>query len=145
MFLYRILIDFGLLILIWLVQLIIYPSFIYLSESNFKVWHKKYTFMISLFVVPLMLGQLAIILSQVIFDFSLITLFSISLVAVAWISTFLQAIPLHNEMDQNLESNLYRRTLIRINWIRTFSWTSVFILGLIDHLLSNQEIFSASN
>ncbi|CAN5532923.1 hypothetical protein BH23BAC1_BH23BAC1_50670 [soil metagenome] len=137
MFVYRLILDFGLLILIWLVQLIIYPSFTYLSEYNFKVWHKKYTFLISLFVLPLMIGQLAILFGQIIFQFSFFTLFSIALVAVAWISTFMQAMPLHDEMDKNPESNSYRNTLIRINWVRTFSWTLVFILGLVEHSVNH--------
>jgi hypothetical protein len=133
MSIYRTFFDFGILILIWLVQLIIYPSFTYMNERKFSTWHKKYTLLISFFVIPLMLGQGIILLGQFIFNFSYLTIFSIALVAVAWISTLLQAIPLHNEMEKSVESELYRKQLIKINWLRTFAWTLVFILGLIEY------------
>ena len=52
------LVDAGLAILIWMVQLIIYPSFLYYSEENLYAWHQKYTSKIAVIVVSLMLFQL---------------------------------------------------------------------------------------
>jgi len=37
----RLLFDFGLLVLIWLVQLVIYPSFLYYEQDNLKRWHEN--------------------------------------------------------------------------------------------------------
>ena len=54
----RLLLDFGLCILIWMVQLIVYPSFLFFSDNNLFTWHKTYTKAIALIVMPLMLGQL---------------------------------------------------------------------------------------
>jgi len=48
----RVAVDFGMLILIWLVQLIIYPSFQYSARESFIQWHEKYTGLITLVVLP---------------------------------------------------------------------------------------------
>ena len=61
----RLLLDFGLCILIWMVQLVVYPSFLFFSFNNLFTWHKTYTKAIALIVIPLMLGQLGIVISGV--------------------------------------------------------------------------------
>ena len=53
----RILFDVGLLVLIWMVQLIVYPSFLYYTHEQLVVWHTRYVKQISLIVIPLMFGQ----------------------------------------------------------------------------------------
>jgi hypothetical protein len=53
-----VLVDFALFILIWIVQRIIYPSFMYHSPVSLSQWHAVYSKRIALIVVPLMLGQL---------------------------------------------------------------------------------------
>ena len=44
--------DFGLVVLIWIVQLIIYPAFYVVADNNFAAWHKKYMSLISYLVIP---------------------------------------------------------------------------------------------
>ncbi len=39
----RLLFDFGLVVLIWIVQLVIYPGLCYYSETDLLKWHKLYT------------------------------------------------------------------------------------------------------
>ena len=56
----QIIIDSGLLILIWLVQLIIYPSLCYTEDKEFICWHKRYSYMIGLIIIPLMLAQVGV-------------------------------------------------------------------------------------
>ena len=50
--------DFGLLVLIWMVQLVVYPGFKYYQRERLLEWHARYTSRISYIVGPLMLGQL---------------------------------------------------------------------------------------
>ena len=76
----RLLLDFGLCILIWMVQLIVYPSFLFFSDNNLFTWHKTYTKAIALIVMPLMLGQLSIVIYQVFLIQNTYTLTSIVLV-----------------------------------------------------------------
>ena len=54
----QIITDSGLLVLIWLVQLIIYPSFRYTEEKEFILWHARYISLIGLVFSPFMLLQI---------------------------------------------------------------------------------------
>ena len=125
----RMLVDFGLLVLIWLVQLIIYPSFRYISPEHFQSWHNQYTFLISIVVMPLMLGQVACIGIQIINQPNWAVYASAVLVALIWLSTFIQVVPIHNLLTagQNLPANVER--LIAMNWPRTIMWSLTFGLS----------------
>ena len=50
----RLLIDFGFVVLIWAVQLVIYPSFGFYAKANLFEWHKSYTARVTYIVLPLM-------------------------------------------------------------------------------------------
>jgi hypothetical protein len=56
----RQLIDFGLVVLLWLVQWIIYPSFLQVAPERLVKWHAQYTQRMGYIVMPLMFGQLFI-------------------------------------------------------------------------------------
>ena len=58
-------IDFGLVVLIWMIQLIVYPSFLHYTTTNLIKWHRKYTPLIGYIVGPLMLLQLGISIYQI--------------------------------------------------------------------------------
>ena len=126
----RTLTDFGLLVLIWLVQLIIYPSFRYTRTEDFQTWHGRYTFLISLLVVPLMLGQAALVLIQWVLAASWPVIASAVLLVLVWLNTFLQAVPTHTLLSRGENIPRHVEHLIKVNWIRTLLWTVVFILGL---------------
>ena len=84
----RIAIDFGLVVLIWLVQLIIYPSFRYMSAEQLAIWHPNYSNLITLFVGPLMLAQVGVIGGwQLLNRFSWLAAASTVLVGLMWAST----------------------------------------------------------
>ena len=61
----RHIVDFGLVVLIWLVQLIIYPSFSYTAKDELQTWHQRYVARITVVVGPLMLLQVLIVSMQV--------------------------------------------------------------------------------
>lgn len=127
----RTLADFGLLVLIWLVQLIIYPGFRYVSSEDFQAWHSRYTFLISLFVVPLMLGQAVIVMVQLILFPSWPVVCVATLLVLVWLNTFFQAVPAHNQLAAGRELAQTIERLIRVNWIRTLLWTLIFGFGLL--------------
>ncbi|MBX2821145.1 MAG: hypothetical protein KTR29_15725, partial [Rhodothermaceae bacterium] len=62
----RTVVDFGLLVLIWIVQLIVYPGFKYSDIHLFGDWHSQYSMLISFLVIPLMLSQVGIVGMQLI-------------------------------------------------------------------------------
>lgn len=123
---YFIVVNAMLFILIWLVQVIIYPSFEYCNREQFAMWHNRYTGLISLFVVPLMFAQLF---------FALYTLQNIhgyiilGLIIGVWLTTFLLSVPCHNNLHNNgYDRNIIHR-LVMTNWPRTIMWTLCFFLS----------------
>lgn len=126
--------DFGLLILIWLVQLIIYPSFNYMNDANLSAWHPRYTNMITLVVMPLMLIQLLSTIYLTFYQFNWILLTQCILIILLWASTFFQAVPLHNQIESGNEMQNAAIKLVQINWKRTIMWTLIVILNFIGKL-----------
>ncbi|MBZ9628651.1 hypothetical protein LB456_10590 [Psychroflexus sp. CAK57W] len=122
----RLVIDFGLVVLIWMVQLIVYPGFSFYQESDLLKWHKYYTPRITVVVAPLMFIQMAIAVYLSLFEFSTINLIYLLLVLSTWISTFLYFVPLHQKIEGNLDLKISSRKLATLNWIRTFQWTFIF-------------------
>ncbi len=128
---YCLLFDFGLLVLIWLTQLIVYPSFRYSSATHFVAWHNTYTNRISVIVIPLMSGQLILSGLQL---WALPSIgSSIAMVAIlgAWAITFIFFVPLHNTISANRYTDDTLVRLVRLNWWRTGLWTFVFLLHLL--------------
>ncbi|WP_425392056.1 hypothetical protein [Ekhidna sp.] len=130
----KLLIDFGLVILIWMTQLVVYPSFTHFGQDELFSWHQKYTTAISMIVMPLMLGQ---VISHGYFlysDFDILKLIAAILIGIAWINTFFYAVPLHNKISFGQEIIESAKGLVKLNWLRTFLWSGVFLLSLFDYL-----------
>lgn len=137
MFTFRTLIDFGLVVLIWLVQLIIYPGFRYYSEAELAVWHPKYSNLITLIVGPLMLAQVVLVGYETYGRPSWVNVLSALLVAAMWAATAFVSVPLHNAIAAGDASSATLIRLVDTNWIRTIGWTLLFALGLLSHLRLN--------
>ena len=128
---WRLLFDFGLVVLIWLVQLIIYPSFNYLERPKLLSWHGKYSMRISLVVIPLMLGQLFITIFQLMNGSLIIYLIAILVLSV-WLITFLYFVPAHGKISRNEIDDRILDRLVTVNWWRTVIWSAIFILALVE-------------
>ena len=128
----KILFDFGLVVLVWLVQLIIYPSFRYMPRDQLLIWHTKYTSRITLVVLPLMLGQVIFHSILLIKSPEIIGFVQGVLILVLWGLTFLKAVPLHNRIQQGNNLNQTIPQLILWNWPRTILWTIIFVLTFIQ-------------
>ncbi|MDA8017781.1 MAG: hypothetical protein MPN21_10065 [Thermoanaerobaculia bacterium] len=126
---FRLLFDFGLVILIWLVQLIIYPSFRYIDRAKLGHWHARYTVLISSVVVPLMLGQALVVGLQVWQRGGALDWMSAALLGLVWLVTFSRAVPLHDRIARHAEPDSHLEALVRWNWARTVLWTVIFIAG----------------
>lgn len=130
----RVAIDFGLVVLIWMVHLIIYPSFQQFSQEKLKKWHPRYRKQITLLVAPLSFAQIGIISYQLFFIPSFYSFSSAILCLICWILTFYQAVPLHNKIESDSNSNIYVQKLIAVRWKRTLVWTLIFILTIVELL-----------
>lgn len=124
------LVDFGMCVVLWLVQLVIYPSFLRLKSNELVAWHKTYTFRVSFVILPLMFGQLALSILSVVGDASILEWTAFAFVLVCWILTFFVSVPLHRKIEQNDITRETRQKLIATNWPRTILWSVIFGLGL---------------
>ena len=125
----QILFDFGLLILIWMVQLIIYPSFQFADQQQFRPWHNRYSGQISLFVIPLMFGQVGLYIRSLVLDINFLNASAAGLILAAWLLTFIWIVPVHNQLGKQLEMDKVKK-LVNLNWGRTVAWTLVFGIDL---------------
>ncbi|WP_299365471.1 hypothetical protein [Winogradskyella sp.] len=130
----RLLIDFGFVILIWAVQLVIYPSFGYYSKSDLVKWHRSYTKRVTFIVLPLMFSQLALSIFHLLQIRNWYTIISLFLVLMLWILTFRVFVPLHFSIDNNKPVENVCKKLVTRNWTRTVLWTSLFLISLIYFL-----------
>ncbi len=135
----RLLLDFGLVVLIWIIQRIVYPSFLHYSTENLVVWHREYTSRFSAIVIPLMLAQLGISIYQVITLTNLYTLLSLAVIILIWISTFLQFVPIHSNISKENVSEKMLMALVRKNWLRTFLWSLLFVINCSYYILKTSN------
>lgn len=118
------LVDLVFVYIIWIVQIIIYPSFKFTSAELFKKWHDKYCFRVGFFVLPLMITQLLVGIINLKSDGDW---FNFSIVSLTWISTFLISAPIHSKLKKFGKSDNALDQLIKTNWIRVALWTTLLI------------------
>lgn len=127
----RLLLDFGLVVLIWIIQRIVYPSFLHYTAENLIIWHKEYTSRFSVIVIPLMIGQLGISMYQAFIVTNLYTVVSLVIVIIIWLSTFMQFVPIHSNISKGQVNEKTLNSLVAKNWLRTFLWSLLFIMNFI--------------
>lgn len=131
-------VDSGLLVLIWMVQLIVYPSFLHVSNEALESWHNAYSARITVIVMPLMFLQVGLLLAQAATGLRVPVLLAGALVAAAWLSTFFQAVPTHSAIaataaaGEGAQESIHR--LVAVNWPRTILWSLVWLLATFDLL-----------
>ncbi|WP_034059232.1 hypothetical protein [Lacinutrix jangbogonensis] len=128
----RAIIDFGLVVLIWMVQLLVYPSFKYFTTKNLYTWHKHYTALMAIIVLPLMSCQVIISVVTLIKNGSLTSIIHLVLVCLTWISTVLLFIPLHNRISNKTITDNTLRDLLILNWLRVIIWSIIFIISVLN-------------
>lgn len=126
--------DFGMFILIWLVQLIVYPSFRWTDPGHFKHWHYVYTGLISLFVGPLMLCQTGV------YGWSLLTSWQTGirwdvalntiLLGLNLTTTWVCSVPCHDRLQKIGYDRPTIDRLVSTNWLRTCGWSAMFFVNL---------------
>ena len=118
--------SWALCTLIWLIQILHYPSFSFVHPDHFPTFHAFHSQRISLIVLPLMVVELgsSIYLAWHLHSIWLVSLF---LVILIWMSTFLIQVPLHGKLSARKDQRHIEK-LVRTNWIRTFLWSLKAIL-----------------
>lgn len=121
-------IDFGLVVLIWLVQLIIYPSFLQVAPERLLDWHAKYTQRMGCIVAPIMFAQLGLSIVGLWQTGTALAWLDLTLVLSCWVLTFTLSVPLHQRIAAGESDPEILRRLVLTNWPRTLVWT--FLGGL---------------
>ena len=114
------LVDTVFLYLIGVIQLVIYPSFKYISDQNFSKWHKNYCNIIGFFVIPLMLFQL---IESVILVIDFRGVINFAFVITTWALTFTLFVNIHKNLSNEGNKKDIINTLLRLNWLRVFLWS----------------------
>lgn len=125
----RLCVDFGLVVLIWMVQLIIYPAFKHIDRRTLLAWHSDYTKKIGMIVMPLMGIQLTLVLVQLYQAQNFYTIVSMLLVLLVWISTFSIFVPIHTAITKSTFTQEMGKGLVNKNWLRTLLWSLLFLLN----------------
>ncbi|MGB5943936.1 MAG: hypothetical protein WBG71_13720 [Leeuwenhoekiella sp.] len=128
----RVLLDFGLVVLIWLVQLVIYPGLCRYAITELKIWHKAYMKQVSYVVMPLMVGQLGVVVYQLIQVRDVYTVGSLAIILLLWASTFFRFVPLHQNIETSANCEELTRKLVYRNWSRTLLWTLLFMWSVFE-------------
>jgi hypothetical protein len=115
--------GWGLLVLIWLVQIIVYPGFRHIPPEGFRDYHRWYTLRIGAVVTPLMLGEAMAAAAWLWTRPQAFPAYlSAAAVVVVWGSTFGLQVPIHRRLQHGKNDALIQR-LVATNWIRTAAWS----------------------
>lgn len=113
----------GMTGLIWLVQLVHYPSFHHLDPTRFSEAMIAHQNRISFVVVPLMLGELGLASWNLWQHRSPETIAAALLIGGLWLSTMLVQVPLHQALlNDGYDAQTVQR-LVSTNWVRTLLWS----------------------
>lgn len=130
----RLAVDTASLVLIWLVELVIYPAFLHFPLQEFRTWHLIYTKRVVFVVVPVLLAQLTVYICLAVVNPAAWDIWlNIGLMVMVWLVTFILAMPLHNSLDVVESHTVTARRLIKVNIYRTFLWTAMWIITFIMH------------
>lgn len=110
--------------LVWLVQVVHYPSFPFVPESEYARFAHFHTTRITWVVGPVMLAE-ALTLALLMFRPEHPLGFKLgagALLLIIWASTFFLQVPLHELLAGGKDAAVIER-LVGTNWIRTIAWT----------------------
>lgn len=107
---------------IWVIQLIHYPSFSNISESAFQQFHNQHTSAMGLIVGPIMVIELLASIWLLNAEANMFSISNLIIVLGLWLLTFFVSVPLHNKLAVEQDFSVIQK-LILTNWPRTVLWT----------------------
>lgn len=114
---------------IWVIQLVHYPSFHYVKKDNYPLFQRFHMQRISIIVMPLMTIEL-LSGSYLVYDrlyLNIYFLSSILILLVIWLLTAVIFSGLHQRLEKGYGESLVNK-MILYNWIRTVLWTLRLLL-----------------
>jgi hypothetical protein len=128
-------INFGMVVLAWLVHWIAYPAFFFFKTEDLGKWHGFYSGRMVAITLPLMSIQGILAIWLLLKDFQILTIIYLIAVILTWVITFTYAVPYHVKISnaEDLDNDI--KKLLRINLLRSWVWTFIFAFGLMYSLL----------
>lgn len=119
-------IDLAMLVFLWLVQIIIYPSFKRISKESILSWHKSYQTKVPIIMGPIMLLQMYQITFDLLNTIAPMTMIRFILLIASWFLTVAVSVPLHRKIESNKDLENSIDKLIKTNLPRTVTWTAIY-------------------
>jgi len=127
--------------LIWTIQWIHYPLFIWTDQREFQRFAAAHARRTGHLVLPLMLVELITgvwLAWRAPEPVGAMPFYAgLALLALIWLSTFLWQMPQHRTLSRDWDDRAHRR-LVRSNWVRTLAWTArgALMLWLLSGLVA---------
>ena len=131
--------------LIWFVQIVHYPLFVYVGSKEFRTFHENHKILITPVVGIVMIVELVtagILIFQIPMGIPNWTaIVGIILLVVIWFSTLFLQIPYHNKLSPKFDKNVLMM-LVNTNWIRTICWSlrGIIVLIMLDTLMKTHNL-----
>ena len=118
--------------IIWVIQLVHYPSFYFIRKDIFVSFQKFHTDKITIIVAPVMLIELitGILLIYMETNIDIVLTISIFILIAIWVLTAIYFYKAHQKLMSGYNEEIINQ-LIKLNWIRTILWTFRLILFFI--------------
>lgn len=119
--------------LIWFVQVVHYPLFAAVGESEFARYEALHVRRTGYVVMPLMLTELVtaawLAYRPPAPDSAWATFTGLALLTAVWLSTAFGQVPCHRRLESGFDAATVGR-LVATNWLRTVAWTARAVLAL---------------
>ena len=113
--------------LIWLVQIVHYPSFRFIDELQFTSFQEFHMRRISYIVLPIMLLELGTAGILVFNNPNRLFVLNLTIVVLIWASTFFLSMSAHQNLVEGKSLEIINKLVIT-NWPRTVLWSIRSIL-----------------
>ena len=121
---------------IWVIQLVHYPSFHYIDRNRYELFQDFHMRNISWIVFPVMSVELVtgilFIQSSIFGPINTLFFISMILLALIWFLTAALFISIHKNLSKGFNKDIINK-LVNLNWLRTILWSLriVFIFAFI--------------
>jgi hypothetical protein len=114
---------------IWVIQLVHYPSFHFIESKQYTIFQRFHMSRISYVVVPAMLTELSTLIFLIIFMDQIDTLVTVSglLLIIIWLMTAVFFSGVHQKLTSGYDKTVVN-SLVKLNWGRTLLWTLRLLL-----------------
>ena len=113
--------------IIWVIQLLHYPAFNFIKESDYVEFQHFHMQRISFIVVPVMILELFSAFMLVYYLRSNLLILCLIILLFIWLITFVFFTKLHQSLLDGYDKTIVDK-LVKINWSRTILWSLRLII-----------------